>query len=86
MSINPPQHPSDHPDRIIDCEFAMEPEFQALAHRAEAAGWSADDVSTAMANLAIAQIKAVVAEQRTDADVKLAVQLIRTMKGKPKTE
>ncbi|GAB4351038.1 MAG: hypothetical protein Kow0026_07750 [Oricola sp.] len=39
-------------DRDIDCEAAMEAEFEALIDRALAAGWSEDEVTNALLSLA----------------------------------
>jgi hypothetical protein len=81
MSIKAPKHPEDHPDRVIDCEFAMEPMFQAMAVEALAAGWTEEDVSSAMLNLAAAQIRAMTAERKTAADIATATKMVRAMKG-----
>lgn len=83
MSISPPKHPADHPDRIIDCEFAMEPMFQAIAIDALAAGWTEDDIASAMLNLAAAQIRAMAAERQTSSDIGVAVEMVRAMRGEP---
>jgi hypothetical protein len=83
MSIKSPKHPADHPDRIIDCEFAMEPLFQAMAVDALAAGWSEEDVSSAMLNLAVAQIKGMLADKATNAEISVARQMLKAMKGDP---
>ena len=82
MSIASPKHPVDHPDRIIDCEFAMEPMFQAMAAEALAAGWTEDDVASAMLNLSAAQIRAMAADRQTRSDIGVAVQMVKAMKAK----
>jgi hypothetical protein len=81
MRIAPPKHPADHPDRIIDCEFAMEPSFQAMAEEAIAAGWTEDDVAQGLLNLAAAHIRGLAAERRTASDIRVAKQMIKAMKG-----
>lgn len=83
MTIASPKHPADHPDRIVDCEFAMEPAFQAFAAEAIAAGWSEHDVSTALLNLAVANVKGIMSHFATEADIATAKKMIRAMKGKP---
>ena len=50
--IAAPKRDDHYPDRSLDCRFALEPAFQYLAERAQAAGWSEDDVSTALLELA----------------------------------
>jgi hypothetical protein len=50
--IDSPINPSDHPDRIIDCEMAAEHEFLALVERIEAAGWTSDETAAALLLLA----------------------------------
>jgi hypothetical protein len=59
----------------------MEPLFQSMAVEALAAGWAEDDVSSAMLNLAVAQIKGNMADKVTDSEVRVAVQMIKAMKG-----
>src|SRR5215207_7296439 len=50
--IEPPKIAAHHPDRGIDCEFALEPAFQALVEAAEEAAWSAAEVCAALIGLA----------------------------------
>ena len=64
--ISPPKLPLGDPDRIRDCEMALEAEILSLAAtvndasdhdvrqveaRAEAAGWTRDEITTALASL-----------------------------------
>ncbi len=51
-NIPAPKHPKCHPDRDILCQEAIEAEFQSLADRAQAAGWSREEVATALMELA----------------------------------
>jgi hypothetical protein len=69
MSIAPPKTAVDYADRAIDCQFAMEPAFQDLARRAEFAGWTEDDVSAALLELARNHIKGIIADRKTQADI-----------------
>jgi hypothetical protein len=39
-------------DRHLDCQFAMEDRFIELMEAAEAAGWTADDATAAVIDLA----------------------------------
>jgi hypothetical protein len=81
VTIKGPKHPADHPDRVIDCERAIETLFQAMAVEALAAGWNEDDVSAAMLNLAVAQIKGNMADKMSGNEVRVAVQMIKAIKG-----
>jgi hypothetical protein len=54
--IPSPTLAADHPDREIDCEFYLEPTFQALAEASVAAGWTEDEVDSALIGLARARI------------------------------
>ena len=47
-----PKLDAEDPDRTIECQFVLEPDFQRLACRAEAAGWSGDEVASALVGLA----------------------------------
>jgi hypothetical protein len=49
-----PRHSQDHPDRLIDCEEALEPLFQDLMGIAEANGWTPDEARRALRRLAVA--------------------------------
>ncbi|NVD40334.1 hypothetical protein HT585_15810 [Ensifer sp. HO-A22] len=40
-----------HPDREPDCECAVEDAFLDLVERAEAAGWTSDEVADCLVNL-----------------------------------
>lgn len=60
--IAAPDTTNDYADRAIDCQFALEPAFQKVARQALAAGWTQDDVSAAMLELAKAQIKGIIAD------------------------
>lgn len=50
--IPSPKHSKRHPDRDLLCQEALEAEFQLLADRAQAAGWSREEVATALMELA----------------------------------
>lgn len=61
----------------------MEPMFQAMAVDALTAGWTEDDIASAMLNLAAAQIRAMAAERQTSSDIGVAVQMVRAMRDEP---
>ncbi|GGD30619.1 hypothetical protein [Aureimonas glaciei] len=69
MSIQPPRLPEGHPDRSIECQFQIEPLFQAIVHKALAAGWTEDDVSAALLDLARNHIRGIIADRKTQADI-----------------
>jgi hypothetical protein len=50
--IKPPAVVEDHPDRDLECQAALSDAFGDLADRAEAAGWSDEEVATALSTLA----------------------------------
>ena len=71
--IDPPKRPFSHPDRAHDCEDALEEDdfallargrlashedFQALAKRAQAAGWMPEEIAAALVALAQKYVRA----------------------------
>ena len=50
--ILPPKKSIGHPDRGVDCEDALRPAFQSLISQAEAAGWTAEEIESALLALA----------------------------------
>lgn len=46
-----PRHDRDYPDRMIDCEAALEAEFLMLIGSAEMAGWSRQEAYQAIKSL-----------------------------------
>lgn len=70
--IAQPKRPDEYDDRNLDCQFAMEPAFQALLRQAEAAGWSEEDAAFAALDLAKSNIKGILADRQTDADIQSA--------------
>ena len=49
--ILPPKKSIGHPDRGVDCEDALRPAFQSLISQAEAAGWTAEEIESALRTL-----------------------------------
>jgi hypothetical protein len=76
MSISPPTHSADHSDRGIDCEFAIEPVFQQVVRDAMAAGWTGDEVSSAMIQLALNHLDGELADRTTQVDIEAAARSI----------
>lgn len=66
-----------HPDRGIDCEFAIEPAFQALVDAAERAGWTPAEVCTALTGLADAHEIGRKANAETSQQIMLAALKVR---------
>lgn len=70
--IASPKRTDDYTDRGIDCQFAMEPAFQALLRQAEATGWTEDDVAYAVLELAGNNIKGIIADSKTEKQIAVA--------------
>lgn len=52
MTITPPTIQTDHPDRHIACQEAIETAFLSLADQAQDAGWREAEVAAALVDLA----------------------------------
>jgi hypothetical protein len=65
MEIPAPKIAVDHPDRALECQFQLQPAFQELSRRARAAGWTASEVAVALVDLGINDLKAMIADQRS---------------------
>ena len=52
--IAPPRRTDRYPDRDIDCQEAIEAEFQRLVQDIAAAGWGPSEIAEAIENLAMA--------------------------------
>lgn len=52
MTIKGPKQRARYADLPLDCQMALEAEFQDLAERGEKAGWSRSDVAEALLELA----------------------------------
>ncbi len=64
--VSPPKRPTDHPDRLLDCEEAMEAAFQKVIERAAAAGWSQQEAALGLLGLIQAHIHALRENEKTD--------------------
>ncbi|SOC47130.1 hypothetical protein SAMN05892877_12724 [Rhizobium subbaraonis] len=62
----------DTPDRLVECEEALEASFQELVWGAVQAGWGEEEAATALAMLADHHVLAMEANRRTEASVKRA--------------
>ncbi|MEC5322772.1 hypothetical protein [Aurantimonas sp. A3-2-R12] len=74
--IASPKRPEDYADRSLDCLVAIEPAFQELAARAQAAGWSENDVSAALLELAHQHINGISADRKTKLHIEDAARSI----------
>ena len=70
--FKPPKRKSDYPDRDIDCQEAIEAEFQKLVQNIAAAGWGPSEIAEAIENLAIADKMAREENAKMDAAVMLS--------------
>ena len=52
VAIAGPPAGADISDRSLDCEFALEPAFLDLVHRAQQAGWKLLEIDLALVSLA----------------------------------
>ena len=77
--IKPPNLPASHPDRSIDTQIAIEPEFRALAEAAEKAGRSGEEVAVALLEVAIGQIETRFANLDTEEVLREASERIPTI-------
>ena len=76
MVIASPKLPPNHPDRSVDNQIAIEPDFKALAEAAKATGRSGEEVAVALLEVAIGQIETKFANLDTDEVVQKAVERI----------
>lgn len=51
MPIDPPKRQEDHPDRLVDCEAALEPAFDGLMTVAFKYGWAPGETLRALRRL-----------------------------------
>jgi hypothetical protein len=51
MPISGPKHSLNHPDRLTDCEAALEDEVHRLVDKAIKAGWTLDEACLAITSI-----------------------------------
>lgn len=73
--VSPPKRPSDHPDRQLDCEEAMEAAFQEVAEKAIAAGWAQQEIAIGLIGLVQAHIHALRENEKTEKAIARARKL-----------
>lgn len=69
--ISPPRNQGQYPDRLIDCEEALEPMFLALMEEAFAHGWAPGETRRALRRLIAAHLQAGREVARLETDMAL---------------
>lgn len=64
--VAPPKRPIKDPDRLLDCEEAMEAAFQTVIERAAAAGWSQEQATLELITLIQAHVDTMRANEKTE--------------------
>jgi hypothetical protein len=72
MNIQAPKRPLSHPDRLLDCQEAMDVAFHDLMGNAIAAGWGPQEVADAIAQLTDAHLMWRLEKARTEAQIRQA--------------
>lgn len=75
MNIAPPRRPNSHPDRLIDCQEAIESAFQDLMENVTAAGWGPEEVAASIKQLAWAYLRTLEENAKTEAVIEWAKRL-----------
>ncbi|ANH03605.1 hypothetical protein shn_05870 [Shinella sp. HZN7] len=70
MPITEPRATSSQQDRFLQCEEALEAEFQALVWKAIKAGWDEGEACAAIASLADHHILAIDCNNRTSVSIR----------------
>jgi hypothetical protein len=68
--MNKPACNEPYPDRLIDCQFALEDHFNELVEAAEAAGWSPSETAVALGELSDNLILKLHANDETRAQIR----------------
>lgn len=72
--IEPPQRREGEADRYGECREAIEAELYALIGQARYAGWSEDEVASALMEFAADNLTKVMVRHRNKAGVKAAIR------------
>lgn len=64
--VTQPKRPMNHPDRVLDCEEAMEAAFQKVIEHAAAAGWSQQEATLGLIGLIQAHVNSMRENEKTD--------------------
>nr|WP_236952504.1 hypothetical protein [Mesorhizobium loti] len=79
--ISRPREANDYPDRVIDCQEAMEPGFQAIVDCMLEAGWSRGETLRSLRRLIAADNMTQKENARTETQLAIARAMMRA--GKP---
>ncbi|WP_202352576.1 hypothetical protein [Mesorhizobium sp. 113-1-2] len=79
--ISRPRGTGEYPDRVIDCQEAMEPGFQAIVDCMLEVGWTRGEVLRSLKRLIAADNMTQKENARTEAQLAIARAMIRV--GKP---
>lgn len=75
--MQPPRLPASHPDRILECEEAIEAGVVALIEAGTGAGYTATEVALAISSVADNLILAAAANADTDRQIAEALARLR---------
>ena len=79
--ISRPREANDYPDRVIDCQEAMEPGFQAIVDCMLEAGWSRGETLQSLKRLIAADNMTQKENARTETQLAIARAMMRA--GRP---
>ncbi|OBQ71071.1 hypothetical protein EFV37_34800 (plasmid) [Mesorhizobium loti] len=79
--ISRPREANDYPDRVIDCQEAMEPGFQAIVDCMLEAAWSRGETLRSLKRLIAADNMTQKENARTETQLAIARAMMRA--GKP---
>lgn len=71
-SISGPRIPFEHPDRFLSCQEEIDAAVREIIHAAVLAGWTEQEASAALVEVADNRMLALVANAETDAMIALA--------------
>lgn len=75
MMIDPPKRQEDYPDRLVDCEAALEPSLQDLIGLAFEHGWAPGETRKALYRVIAAHKRA----EEENAKVETELAIMRAM-------
>jgi len=76
--IDPPKRQEGHPDRLIDCEEALEPRFHKLMAWASTHGWTPAETHKALRRL-------IAADEREEQEEKKLKEYLALMHARERT-
>jgi hypothetical protein len=76
-----PKSQTDHPDRFLSCQEAVETAFASLAEQAVAAGWGEAEVAAALVDVADCHMLSLISNLETDKMIQDAASRSTTRKA-----